>query len=117
MVKKKSLSVLIWVARIWGAIAFVNLLFFIIHTIDALNSNIQIFNDYSTKKWVSFICLPIGVMVALLIAQFRYRIGGLLVVLFIVGKILSGHFMMLDPIIYGIPGILFLTYSYLGSIK
>jgi len=116
----KHIKILLWTARIWGAISLVFLLFMVgAHFIEALFVSKEPIGEgfNSTSEMISFLFFPISIMVGLGIAFKWYRIGGLITTI----GIICFHFfrpdLLFNPMIDGLafPGLLFLMYSFLNN--
>jgi len=122
MKNKKSLTILIWTARIWGAISLAFLLFMVgAHLVEALFVSKKPIGEgfNSTAEMISFLFFPIGIMIGLGIALKWHRIGGLITLISIICFHIYRPDLILDPMIDGLamPGLLFFIYSFLRKVK
>lgn len=118
MNSKNKLKYLYWIARVWGLLALIFLLFFLIaHIVEALKDDLPIFAEFSKEEMFSFTFFPIGMIISLTLVQFKHRLGGILCLISTIGFLISRPDLLTDPMIYsfGTPGLLFLIYSYLNS--
>lgn len=118
MERDKILNALLWSARLWGAVV---LLFMVVmvgsHIVgsfmEAGEEGVEGFQ--SIEEMITFIVFPVGLMIGLAVAQFRYRIGGFICLFCMIAFLIFRPDQIFDYMIYsiGLPGLLFLLYSYL----
>jgi len=118
----KPLKMLLWIARIWGAISLMFLLFMVgAHLVDALFVSKEPIGEgfNSTTEMISFLFFPISSMLGLGIAFKWHRIGGLITTIGIIGFHFFRPDLLFNPMIDGLafPGLLFLMYSFLNNSK
>ena len=116
MNSKNKLRYLYWIARVWSLVALFFLLFLLTaHIVEAIKESKPFFGAMSNDELFSFLFFPLGVLVSLIIVQFKHRLGGYLCLLSTMIFLISRPELLANPIIYsfGAPGLLFLIYSYL----
>lgn len=116
MYSKNKLQIPYWIARAWSVIALLFLIIFVgAHFVEIMEAGRSISGELSKDELASFIFFPAGMMVSLAVVQFKYRLGGYLCILCMLGFLITRPDMVTSPMIYffGFPGVLFLIYSYL----
>ena len=118
MAENKKLNVLLWVARVWGAVVLFFMVFMVgAHFVEAFtNDESSFFGGFdSNEELLTFLFFPIGIMIGLAVAQFKYRLGGYITLIAMIVFLVLRPDLILDSMIYliGIPGLLFLLHSYL----
>lgn len=103
-----------WIARIWGTLILVFVLFFIVALIVGGDESGE--GLFNTKEIITFIFFPLSSVIGLSIALKREGLGGLITTLGIIGLFIMRFDLISNAyFIAGIapPGILYMVYWYL----
>ena len=110
---KKIKTVVLWIARIWGSLILLFLLFMVgAHVVGFFLGEEQGDGFSSTEELLSFICFPISTMVGLALALKWEGLGGLITLLGMAVFLIIRPDLVLDPMIIGMaaPGIFYVGY-------
>lgn len=114
MKANRSIAIVIrWIARIWGGISLLFLLFMVgAHIIGALSGTSEGSGFVSTQEFISFLLFPISIMIGLGLAMRWEGLGGIITILGIAGFHTIRPDLILDPMIDGlaVPGLFFIIY-------
>ncbi len=116
MYSKIKLTLPYWIARAWSVIALLFLIIFVsAHIVEVMDAGRPIFGELRNDELLSFVFFPAGMMVSLAVVQFKHRIGGYLCLFCMIAVLIIKPELAKSPMIYffGLPGVLFLIYSYL----
>jgi len=109
----RIITVIRWIARIWGTLILAFVLFFVVALIvGGDESGDGLFN---TKEVITFIFFPVSTVIGLSIALKREGLGGLITTLGMIGLLIMRFDLLSNPyFIVGIapPGILYIVYWY-----
>jgi hypothetical protein len=109
----KSSKIIRWLARIYGSISLLFLIFMVgAHVIGAISGTNDGAGFNSTQELISFLFFPISIMIGLGLAWKWDGLGGLITILGIVGFHIFRPDLISDPMIDGLaaPGIIFIIY-------
>lgn len=115
---KIAAKIILWIARIWGALILAFLLFFVIAHIFGDEDKVGGF--LNTKETVTFIFFPICTVIGLCIALKHEGLGGLISTLGLIGLFVLRFDLLSSPIFVGAiapPGILYLIYWFISKSK
>jgi len=109
----RIITVIRWIARIWGTLILAFVLFFVVALIvGGDESGDGLFN---TREVITFIFFPVSTVIGLSIALKREGLGGLITTLGMIGLLIMRLDLLSNPyFIVGIapPGILYIVYWY-----
>ena len=109
----RIVTVIRWIARIWGTLILAFVLFFVVALIvGGDESGDGLFN---TREVITFIFFPVSTVIGLSIALKREGLGGLITTLGMIGLLIMRLDLLSNPyFIVGIapPGILYIVYWY-----
>jgi len=114
----RIITMIRWIARIWGTLILAFVLFFVV----ALIVGGDEFGDglFNTREVITFIFFPVSTVIGLSIALKREGLGGLITTLGMIGLLIM-RFDLLSNLyfIVGIapPGILYMVYWYVTKRK
>ena len=115
---EKFQTILFWLARIWGGLSILFLIYFLgAHLTDAINGGEPVFNFKSANELIGFVFFPVSTLIGLLWSYKHPGTGGLITVFSILGFFIAIPDMVLNPLITGLamPGLLFLIYWILSK--
>lgn len=122
--QKKLPRILLIIARFWGSLSLLFLLFMVgAHLIEAISGGADGNGFQSATEVLSFICFPVSVMIGLGLAWKWEGLGGIITVAGIICFHITRPDLIFDPMIDGLafPGFLFLLYWFLvrnkGTLK
>jgi len=114
MYKTKTITILLWIARIWGSVIFAFVLFFLIAHLFGNEESSD--NPISIKDKITFVLFPLGTIIGLAVALKWEGLGGFIASLSLL-ILFAIRVDLVQSIIFPIgifpPGLLYLVYWFL----
>ncbi len=111
---KRIATIISWIARIWGTLSLVFMLFFVgAHLISSITGKGEALGHPS----ISFVFFPVSIIIGLIVAFKWEGLGGLITIAGIIGFHLLRPDLFLSPMIDGLaaPGIFYIFYWVLSK--
>ena len=116
--KRRVAAIIRWIARIWGGISLLFLIFMVGgHVIEALSGTAEGPGFTSTRELVTFLFFPVSTLIGLGLAWKWEGLGGCITLLGIAGLYVLRPDLILEPMFNGLaaPGVLFVAYWLLAK--